>query len=167
MKTLCDVFFLEARAKISLLDLQQSDYSDALSSLPASENKKSITDFYWTFMHQKHFLKDHPELCFQQLYNHLQWKTDQTKKILEDAKDKFLLRGGIFLHQYAQPKYSRSNLIMTLSGHGSEVNYCTFSKDAKKIISGSSNATLKVWDAGTGKITRTLEFISCGLGRRI
>ena len=38
----------------------------------------------------------------------------------------------------------------TLSGHSGEVNACCFSPDGASVLSGSFDATLKIWDAATG-----------------
>lgn len=45
---------------------------------------------------------------------------------------------------------------LTLSGHGSDVVSVAFSPDGKRILSGSLDGTLKIWNAGTGEETTTL-----------
>jgi len=47
-------------------------------------------------------------------------------------------------------------LVMTLSGHTSPVSSVAFSPDGRRIASGSSDETIKVWDAKTGRVIRTL-----------
>ena len=38
----------------------------------------------------------------------------------------------------------------TLSGHSDSVLACSFSPDGGSVLSGSFDATLKIWDAATG-----------------
>ncbi len=46
---------------------------------------------------------------------------------------------------------------LTLKGHSGPVNSASFSPDGKRIVSGSEDKTLKVWDAQTGRETLTLK----------
>jgi len=45
----------------------------------------------------------------------------------------------------------------TLEGHSGPVSSVSFSPDGKRIVSGSRDNTLKVWDAQTGRETLTLK----------
>ena len=45
---------------------------------------------------------------------------------------------------------------LTLKGHSGWVNSVSFSPDGKRIVSGSVDKTLKVWDAETGQEVLTL-----------
>jgi serine/threonine protein kinase len=47
--------------------------------------------------------------------------------------------------------------IMTLRGHTREVRSVAFSPDGKRIVSGSRDTTIKVWDAGSDRVLMTLE----------
>ena len=46
---------------------------------------------------------------------------------------------------------------LTLKGHSSLVFSVSFSPDGKRIVSGSNDRTLKVWDAQTGQETLTIK----------
>ena len=46
---------------------------------------------------------------------------------------------------------------MTLEGHSDSVSACGFSPDGRRIVSGSLDSTLKLWDAETGNCAATLE----------
>jgi sugar lactone lactonase YvrE len=54
--------------------------------------------------------------------------------------------------------FTGNNLaFQTLSGHTSGVNCLVFSADSKKLISGSADKTIKIWDVKTGKEIAKLE----------
>ncbi len=46
--------------------------------------------------------------------------------------------------------------LKTLKGHTDDVDAVAFSADGKRIVTGSSDKTAKVWDAQTGQVTLTL-----------
>ena len=46
--------------------------------------------------------------------------------------------------------------MLTLKGHTDQVTSVAFSPDGKRIVSGSEDQTLKVWDATSGQETLTL-----------
>ena len=54
-------------------------------------------------------------------------------------------------------KSVESRETLTLKGHSEDVYSVSFSPDGKRIVSGSEDNTLKVWDAQTGKETLTLK----------
>jgi len=47
--------------------------------------------------------------------------------------------------------------VRTLRGHSEEVNSVAFSRDGKWIVSGSSDADVKIWDVATGAEVRYFE----------
>ena len=46
---------------------------------------------------------------------------------------------------------------LTLEGHTNYVNFVAFSPDGTKIVSGSQDKTIKLWDTSTGVVIKTLE----------
>ena len=49
-----------------------------------------------------------------------------------------------------------NSCLQTLEGHSGCVNSVAFSPDGQKIVSGSDDKTVKVWDATTGSLLQTL-----------
>ena len=47
--------------------------------------------------------------------------------------------------------------LMTLKGHSAYVTCVAFSPDGKRLVSGCCNNTIKVWDAGDGRVLMTLK----------
>jgi hypothetical protein len=75
-----------------------------------------------------------------------------------------ILLGMIFALAGAEEKRPRDASLLTLSGHERWVSSVAFSPDGKRIVSGSEDDTLKVWDASTGKELMTLRV---GEGRHL
>src|SRR5207248_1006633 len=50
-----------------------------------------------------------------------------------------------------------AQLVTTLKGHTAGIGSVAFSPDGKRIVSGSDDETVKVWDAQTGQETLTLK----------
>ena len=47
-------------------------------------------------------------------------------------------------------------IIITLTGHSGSVTSVSFSPDGSRIVSGSKDSTVRVWDAVTGEVINTL-----------
>ena len=52
---------------------------------------------------------------------------------------------------------SKFKCLKTLKGHKYSVYSVAYSPDVKRIISGSGDETVKIWDANTGQCLKTLE----------
>ncbi|MEE1094103.1 MAG: hypothetical protein U0L08_04130, partial [Bacteroidales bacterium] len=52
---------------------------------------------------------------------------------------------------------SKFKCLKTMKGHLGDVYSVAYSTDGTKIISGSVDNTIKIWDANTGKCLKTLE----------
>ncbi len=69
--------------------------------------------------------------------------------------------GGGGVGEFARGDDSRASVEgrepLTLKGHAGPVTSVSFSPDGKRIVSGSDDNSLKVWDAQTGQETLTLK----------
>ena len=79
------------------------------------------------------------------------WKRGDREKALEYLHQaRWDLRG--WEHDYLSSKVVPATFV----GHSSAVSSVSFSPDGKRIVSGSGDGTVKVWDAATGQETLTL-----------
>ena len=53
--------------------------------------------------------------------------------------------------------YTKFKLLKTLEGHSLDVYSVAYSPDGTKIISGSDDNTVKIWDANTGECLKTMK----------
>ena len=109
-----------------------------------------------------------PHLLWQQLYNRLQWETDEVKQlILPDYERRTAVGPGSWEWDPAWKKYrpwilnktpiiGSDVLIRSMSGHKNTVTGCLFTVDGRRILSSSSDNSLKVWDAETGEELTTI-----------
>ena len=100
-----------------------------------------------------------PQFVFQQLYNRLQWRLTEGEaaaRITAEAARRCAPGRLPWLHLRTRQRESEA-LIRTLAGHADQVSACAFSPDGQRIVSGSGDYTLKVWNAETGACEATLE----------
>ena len=104
--------------------------------------------------------KSHRELAERRLYvmqiatAHREWNdgnVGRAREVLSACQ--WNLRG--WEHDYLYTTFNRGQ--STFHGHGGSVSSVAFSPDGKRIVSGSRDTTLKVWDASTGQETLTLK----------
>jgi NACHT domain- and WD repeat-containing protein len=121
------------------------------------ENKfkfsEELSDFYGFVLKHSHILSRHSNLVFQQVANEL-W----TKPSIKDR-----IQHKIDLNSEKRPWTRWINnespegiCLLTLSGHLDEVLDCAFSPDGRRIVSASSDQTLKLWQTSNGAELITL-----------
>ena len=121
--------------------------------------KDRILSFYQFIFAQRHdFAKfsSVPGFCFQQAYN-----SSNTGPIAIAAKS-MIDRGvnHIFLEQIISHSLLQSfqpALLRTLSGHSSWVICVAITPDGRRVVSGSVDETLRVWDPEIGECLRVLK----------
>jgi WD40 repeat protein len=104
-------------------------------------------------------LGHYPGFVFQQLYNRLQWRVaegEAAARITKEAVRRCAPGQPAWLHLRNQTKESEA-LIRTFAGQGSKIWACAFSPDARRVVSGSRDGLLRLWETETGVCLNTLE----------
>jgi WD40 repeat protein len=102
-------------------------------------------DFYSEFIHvQCHILSIRPDLVLQMAANQPDLSPVAQAAIVH------LNREGKEWLRWVNKLQKVSPVLMTLQGHSGAVNACEYSPDGKRIVSGSNDNTIKIWDADTG-----------------
>ena len=116
------------------------------------ELSPAMSEFADFIRGQVHILHEHPELTFQQAMNQ-----PDSSSVFSAAQA--LLGHGVIQRpwlRWVNKPQSHSSCLMDLGGHTSFVHTCSFSPDGARIVSGSRDKTLKIWDAQTGQEIYTL-----------
>ncbi|WP_437747130.1 PQQ-binding-like beta-propeller repeat protein [Sorangium sp. So ce1504] len=102
---------------------------------------------------ESHWLRGAPEALPELVYNRLRsagWEAERIARTL-------LFPRGMPRLRLRHPARMWTGEERSLFGHSDRVNACAISPDGQRIVSGSSDGTLKVWDLPTGKLLSTLE----------
>jgi WD40 repeat protein len=123
---------------------------------PASEHFVVFDAFAGALRREAHRLTHRPDLLWQQLFNRLQWEDARVVKILEPELER---RSGVSARPWFRTKtrFRESKaLVRTLVGHREGVRVCAFSPDGQRMVSGSEDGTVRLWNPWTGQELRTL-----------
>lgn len=150
-RILCDLNFIEAKCAAGMTYSLVTDYDGALERM-ADEVRKKVKEFAQFVRSESHILSFYPELTFQQAAN-------QADRTAPAKAANYLIETGLrmqpWLRWISKPQ-NTSTCVMTLVGHATLVYSSAYSPDGSHIVSASSDETLKIWDAQTGKEVTTL-----------
>jgi len=150
------------------------DYDRATRSLPdqagpetgspttARADQRLVLEAFRKVLGQEaHNLTQRPDLLWQQMYNRLQWADGPQKGrvntgvLAPEFEERSKPGAGPWLRSLTRLRESEA-LIRTFTGHAGDVNAVAYSPDGTRIVSGSDDKTLKVWDASSGAELATL-----------
>src|ERR1041384_7475288 len=103
---------------------------------------------------ESHWLRAAPEATAAQVWNRLRqlgWTADELDQQLQ------LPVGSRFLRVRHVATRESAALVRDLVGHASSVTACAVTPDGRRVVSASSDKTLKVWDLASGRVEATLE----------
>ena len=154
----CDFGFLQAKChELGVHDIE-ADVACAAERCRLHGDAaigRDLGDLSRALARESHWLHDGPGLLAGQLWNRLRrmgWSAeDLGQRVRVPTEDAEFLRV-----RHAASRESPA-LVRDLVGHISQVNACAMIPDGRRVVSASSDKTLKVWDLDTGRVVTTLE----------
>jgi WD40 repeat protein len=108
-----------------------------------------------------------PEWFFPALYNHLRWLDAPDGGPLHRLCDTAAFHRTNYLRSRLDPRPEPPLWLRSLEGHtGIGVLRWAVSPDGRTIVSGSDDRTVKVWEAESGRLLRSLEGHTGGVNCR-
>ncbi|MFX1250936.1 MAG: DUF4062 domain-containing protein [Promethearchaeota archaeon] len=142
-ETLTDFEFIEVKCHAGMVEDLKVDYSTALMTTdqgkPGWRRVKEFTQFVYS---QAHILSTYPDLTFQQAVN-LPATSEPYLEARSRWSDGKETRPWF---DWVNRPLGREACIMTFVGHSAPVSDCTWSPDGTRIVSGSWDHTLALWN---------------------
>lgn len=147
-------FIHEKIKKIGIMELL-SDFRVMRSEIEISfENIQIMEEFEQFLRSRSHILDTYPHLVFQDAYNSPQyshvWSSSRSFPFLDNCAQYLWVRR-------TNPSPYQSRAIQTLFGHQGQVNVIVLSPGRTRILSGSQDGSIRVWDNMNGRCLFTLE----------
>jgi WD40 repeat protein len=155
---LTDFDFLEARCRAtSAFDLV-ADYRLALDAWPQGDDKRRgvLAAFEERVRLEASCIAQAPEWLFPALYNELRWLDDPLPGLCEAAAERRKATRPL-LRSRLDPRVKTPSRSHVQTGHTDFVSAVAVSPDGRFIVSGSRDRTVKVWDAQSGALLRSLK----------
>jgi len=149
--SLTDLAYVEKKCRDGLIHELLAEYDAVLRSAGLGDDEWAQVAGFARFVRgESQLLVAHPELAFQQALN----LPDSTapaaaarRLASQDTRPRF---------RWVNKPQTPSPCVRTLFGHQDYVNGCDVALDGERIVSASSDTTLKIWDTATGHEIFTL-----------
>ena len=152
-----DLGFLEAKCRELGADDAEADVARASERCRTSGDEttgRRLDDLARALGRESHWLRDAPAATAALVWNRLRrlgWSVEDLHEQLRIPARVTFLRV-----RHSAPSESPA-LVRTLIGHARSVNACVVSPDGRRVVSASTDETLKVWDLDTGGVLATLQ----------
>jgi WD40 repeat protein len=147
-----DLGYLEARAHAADVFAMAQELTDAGARCPDPAAARDLADVARALARESHWIRAEPRGTAGLIWNRLR-RSGWTAKDL-DAR---LPAEAAFLRvRHAAPRKSAAH-DGAFDGHTGEVRACAVTPDGRRVISASSDGTLKVWGMDTGRVLATLD----------
>ncbi len=154
--TLTDFGFLEAAVRALSVYNLEADYRDALTAWGGDATDCGlVTAFEERLRLESHHIQRAPELTFPQFYNHLTW-LDAPDGPLHTLCERGRQGRAGWLRLVQDPCPTPPPWELSLEGHIGPVQAVAVTRDGR-IVSGSWDNTIRVWDLNNGRLLRTLQ----------
>lgn len=171
-----DTSFLEAKVRELGVHEVEADLARAAELCRASQDDVlglRFDDVLWALARESHWLRTTPEATAALVWNRLRrsgWSARDLDEYLQISAE-----AATFLRVRYTAMRESPTLVRDLVGHAGRVTACVVTPDGRRLVSASSDKTLKVWDLESGRTLSTLEghagwVMSCTLtpdGRRV
>jgi len=154
---LTDFDFLEARCRATSVFNLAADYRLALDAWPQGDDKRRgvLAAFEERVRLEASCIARAPEWLFPALYNELRWLDDPLRSLCEAAAERRKATRPL-LRSRLDPRVKTPSRSRVRTGHTCLVSAVAVSRDGRFIVSGSWDRTVKVWDAQSGALLRSL-----------
>jgi len=151
---LTDFDFLEARCRATSVYDLEDDYRRALDAWPEGDGRREVlAAFEERVRLESSRVAQAPEWLFPALYNHLTWvdaPDGPLHRLCEQARE----GRRDWLRSLLDPRPEPPLWDLSLEGHTGPVWAVAVTPDGRRVVSGSDNHTVKVWDLESGRLLR-------------
>jgi WD40 repeat protein/nucleoside phosphorylase len=152
-RSLCeDMGYLEAKCREVGVIAVEADLG-AVSEKDTGPGRELLRDLHRAVRAESHWLNRHQEALALLVYNRLLC-SGRTREGIEKALRFPLGAPGLRLRH---PVKISGDEIRTLKSHDNKVKGCAVTADGRRVVSASSDRTLKVWELETGQVVATLK----------
>ena len=164
---LTDFDYLEARCRATSVADLEADYQLALKLWPPQDTGRQqvLAAFQERLRQESSRIAQSPEWLFTTFYNYLRWLDAPDGPLYRLCEAAVARRQGqnsvlpLLLRSRFDPRLELPPWLRSLGDHTGTgiVHAVALSPDGRTIVSGSDDRTVKVWEAESGRLLRSLE----------
>jgi WD40 repeat protein len=147
-----DLGYLEARAQLADVAALEQELTEAGKRCPGPAAARDLSDLAQAIAREAHWIRSYPAETAGLVWNRLR-RAGRSEPDL--AARLVLPPEAAFLRVRHAERAERAP--RRADGHTDAVRACAVTPDGRRMLSGSADRTLKVWDLPTGRLVATLE----------
>lgn len=146
-----DLDYLEVKCREEGPSAVEGDLRRATASVTSEAGALRISTLHRAVCAEENHLRVQPEALPGLVYNRLR-STGWTPQRIETS---FHFPRGLPAPRLRHPVRLDQGVTLTLTGHGAEVTACAISADGQRVLSASTDKTLRLWDLESGHLLTT------------